>query len=467
MYERKQYADREKSCHICDKPLPAFSCSPGRTQFYCNTPECRRAHYQKVCHRTIGENEVPCSRPGCTGFAPAGEYHPRTKHFFCSEECRKKSAWFLSVPWSNCDWCTKPIRRANRTDLKHRFCSPKCTHLFRSERVIRERAGSYFELLTEYIDSYASYHYRHPYGARNALSYFFQFLLEEKITDIGQVTPRVITRFMAWEGRRGTIPNKYLSFVSTFFDWMISEDRRQHANPVISKIHRYRTPERLPRPYSEEEMADIWKLLEERGNNRLRLAAAIGEEAGLRASEVCNLRVQDIDLKTQKVHVGLPNKTMSEGTSHFHEKTKKYFALWMADRDPNCGHDFLLHNTRGRRCTQNTLQLEFRRVLCTWERKGGKYTKKANDTGLEHFSFHRLRHVMASRMVAGGADMAAIMAQGRWGTSTAACGYTRVSSEQSTRAYNETMERLKQKRSTPLKRTTSFGAYRDRPQPSA
>jgi integrase len=318
--------------------------------------------------------------------------------------------------------------------------------------------------LTEYINSYASYHYRHPYGARNALSYFFKFLLEENITDIGLVTPRVITRFMAWEARRGTIPNKYLGFVSTFFDWLISENRRQHANPVISKIHRYRTPERLPRPYSDAEMAEIWKLLEERGNNRLRLAAAIGEEAGLRASEVCNIRVEDIDLKTQRVHVGLPNKTMTEGTSHFHEKTKKYFGLWMSERDPNCGHEFLLHNTKGRRCTQNTLHLEFRRVLCIWERKGGNYTKKANETGLEDFSFHRLRHVMASRLVAGGADMAAVMAQGRWATSTAACGYARVSSEQSTRAYNETMERLKKQRSTPIKRTTSFGVYRDRPQ---
>jgi integrase/recombinase XerC len=461
MYTRKHYAAGEKACHICGTALPAFSCWAGRTNFYCNTPECRKAHYQRVCHLTIGENEKPCSRPGCTGFAPAGEHHPRTKHFFCSAECKKKSIWFLSVPWSSCDWCGGPIRRPKRSQLKHRFCSAKCTHLFRSDGIIRDRAGSYFPLLTEYIDSFVQFHYRNSYGARNALSYLFQFLLEEKITDISQVTPRTITRFMAWEGRRGGISNKYISFASTFFDWMIAEGRREHANPVISKIHHCRTPERLPRPYSDEEMAEIEGLLEERGNNRVRLAFYIGLEAGLRISEVCRLRTGDVDLTKQTIFVGIPNKTMSEGTSHFHLKTRKYFELWMAERNPNCGHDFLLHNSLGRPCNQNSLQLEFRRVLCVWERKGGKTPKKANDTGLDDFHFHRLRHRMASSMVAGGADMAAVMGQGRWATATAACGYIRVSSEQSCRSYNEAMERSKTKRHIPQKRTSGFGVYRD------
>src|SRR5215469_2986989 len=266
MYKRKHYEAGEKTCYICGKSLPAFSAWPGRTHFYCDAPECRRAHYQRVCHLIIGENEKPCGRPGCTSFAPAGEYHPRTKHFFCSAECRKKSIWFLSIPWSKCNWCGADIRRPKRSHLMHRFCSAKCNHLFRCEAIIRERAGSYIPLLTEYIESFARIHYRKTYGVRNALSYFFQFLREENVTDTNQVTPRTITRFMAWEGRRGTIPNKYLSFVSTFFDWMIGEDRRKHANPVVPKIHRHKTPERLPRPYSEEEMAVIWQILDERGN---------------------------------------------------------------------------------------------------------------------------------------------------------------------------------------------------------
>ncbi|PSH02814.1 MAG: hypothetical protein CXZ00_15565 [Acidobacteria bacterium] len=138
---------------------------------------------------------------------------------------------------------------------------------------------------------------------------------------------------------------------------------------------------------------------------------AIGEETGLRLGEVCNLRVQDINLEMQTVLVGLPNKTMRERTALFHEKTRKYFEAWMAERDPNCGHDFLLHNNRGGRCTQTTIHLEFRRVLCIWERTG---KTKANDTGLDTFNFHRLRHTMASRLVNGGADAAAIMSQGGW-----------------------------------------------------
>ena len=464
MYKRKHYEAGEKSCEVCGKELPAFDCWPGRTHFYCDTSECRREVQKRTRIRTISAYEKPCSRPGCTGFAPAGNYEPTRLRFYCSEEECEKKSWFLEVRITTCTWCGKEIHRPKRPNVTNNFCCPEHHHLFRSEHLISERAGIYFPLLTEYVDGFVSAHYRKPYGARNALSYFFQFLTAEKVDDIKLVSPKLITRFIASELRRGGIPTKYVSFVSTFFDWMIAEDRFDHANPVVPRIHHAKTPKHLPRPYSEEEMTEIWRLLDERGNNRVRLAMAIGEETGLRIGEVVNLRVQDVNLQKQTVFVQLPNKSMNERSAHFHEKTRKYFAAWMAERNPNCGHDLLLHNTRGGKCTQVSLQLEFRRVLCIWERKD---RVKANDTGLDTFSFHRLRHTMASRLVSGGADAAAVMSQGGWATASAMFGYARVEPDRACRSYNEAMERARTESLAPRQRTKGFRVYREREKDAA
>jgi integrase len=211
-------------------------------------------------------------------------------------------------------------------------------------------------------------------------------------------------------------------------------------------------------------MTEIWQLLYERGTNKECLMISLGEETGLRGGEVANIRVQDIDLVKQTVFVRLPNKAMVERTALFGEKTKKYLEAWMAERNPNCGHDYLLHNSRGNPMKQSTFILVLRRVLCIWEREG---KIKANETGLASFSFHRLRHTMASRMVRGGADCAAIMSQGGWATSEAMMGYAQPDPDRARRSYNAAMDEARSQAHTPKQRTTGFRVYRQREKESA
>src|SRR5439155_11358734 len=66
--------------------------------------------------------------------------------------------------------------------------------------------------------------------------------------------------------------------------------------------------------------------------------------------------------------------------------------LWLKERDPNCGHDHLLHNTRGRPATVPRLQVRLKSILL----RQSQY--RINPWGLESFSFHRLRHFMASSL---------------------------------------------------------------------
>ena len=53
--------------------------------------------------------------------------------------------------------------------------------------------------------------------------------------------------------------------------------------------------DRNPRPYTQEEVRQVWQILQERGDALAQLAVAIGEEAGLQIGEVANLRLGDVN----------------------------------------------------------------------------------------------------------------------------------------------------------------------------
>ncbi|MDG7000166.1 MAG: hypothetical protein JRN15_13755, partial [Nitrososphaerota archaeon] len=81
-----------------------------------------------------------------------------------------------------------------------------------------------------------------------------------------QVTPKTITRFMAWGGENGRAAAQGdVTYISTFMKWLIVEGRREAANPVIPEMHYARKHFREPRPFEEDQMTFIWKLLEQRG----------------------------------------------------------------------------------------------------------------------------------------------------------------------------------------------------------
>jgi integrase/recombinase XerC len=449
------FAAGEKRCEICKKDLPAFTCRRQRKHFYCHKYACRSEVRKRTCFQVVAPKTRRCAGPKCTNFAPGGKYDPRQRSFYCSDRClRRHRNRGQTLVTCGLPGCGKQFYRRIRSRVKNHFCCYDHIHKYRSARVIKERAGHFMPLLEEYIQTYARIHYRKEYGTRNALSYFFQFLNERGIRDVNDVTPKTITGFVAWESDRGITCPHNITFVSTFFNWLIDEERRSHANPVVPRIHRVKRPKLLPRPYSEQEIAQIWSLLEKRGNNRLRLAQAIAEEAGLRAGEICNIRLSDVDLKKQTIFVRLPNKGNEERTAMFHERTKKYLAVWLKERNKNCGHDHLLHNTLGRPLSQNVLQLEFARVLCKKVRG-----KTVNQEGLDRFSLHRSRHTMATRMAAGGADANAIMRQGGWRSASAMCGYTQISNDRAVSSYNQAMERAAQNRNAPRMKSTNFKAF--------
>jgi integrase len=317
-----------------------------------------------------------------------------------------------------------------------------------------KRCGVFQPLITEYLDGFAKYHYRSQRYVQSALVCFCEFLIDEGISDMELVTPKTITHFLAWGAKNGRSTNEHVSYVSTFMKWLVVEERRKAANPVVPDMHYAPPRRRQPRPFEEDQMQFIWKLLDERGTSLTRLVMALGEEGGIRLGEMTRIRLQDVDMVKQRIFIVLPNKGSRERYTFFHDKTSKYLKEWLAVRKPDCGHDLLLHNTLGGPSTVDTIH----NAMCSVLLKQAKKGNTVHEEGMDSWSTHRLRHTMASRLTSNGANASTVMAAGGWVTAQAMAGYARVNDTAARRGYDEAMERVRSKKPE-SRRSLSFSEY--------
>jgi integrase len=223
---------------------------------------------------------------------------------------------------------------------------------------------------------------------------FLEFLNTRGFSTIRAVTANTITGFLEWCQSRGIDRSQLrdtLGSISVFLDWAAMAGRYKGMNPIQPRMHGLVKPERVPRPLRDQALARIWRTLDQRGTLQQKLAVALGEEAGLRISEVCNLRMSDIDLQGRRIFVRVPDKTDSERRACFHRKTRRLLREWLSKRDPGCGHDFLFLNALKRPLNADRLANQLRHVLA-----GGKPASpdRRQVGASDYFMFHRLRHYL-------------------------------------------------------------------------
>jgi len=282
-------------------------------------------------------------------------------------------------------------------------------------------------------------------GVRCNLCAFFHYLRGRRIRKLSKVTPSVITAFLAdLRKTRRKSAGKVAGNVSLLFDWLIVSGKLKTSNPVIRRFHSEKRITRLPRPYAKQEMALIRSLIEAGGDPALTLAVAIGEEAGLRISEVCNLRLDDVDIEGQSLFIRLPNKTNTERFAPFHNKTRDAYIEWLSHR-PAVGHDFLFTGRSGAPLRKWTLRTVLNRLLCGTDK-------------LDSFSFHRLRHTAASRVYPA-MDALSVMSTFGWKSEQVMQGYTRLLPESLRESYMSAMDQVERETLEGSARTESLEAY--------
>lgn len=440
-------------CEVCGEAVPDFEKWRGRIVL-CNKAECleKARKVGKGGRQAVEPNQLKCAWPDCNNFVPAGLYWPTARGLTCSKRCYQHSKRKYEQLTCANPKCARPYRGLS---VKGRltFCGPECRDDYAREQVAN-RCGIFRPTYDEFI-VFARQNVRYLKSVTSGLSLFLYYLTEIGIASLDEVEPATITAFLEW-GERTKRPAVWNAIwpVSSFFRWLYRTGRRKQANPVDTKFHRRKKVKRLPRPYSEEEMAYIWELLDKRGSTMIKAAVAIGEESGLRISEIANLRVSDVDLEHQRLFVRVPNKAMTEAYVPFHDKTVKWVGAWLDERDPNLGHDHLFINTYGGPATKPSLH---HAIACTLCKTHNGY--QVNEDGLTSWSNHRLRHTMASRLVEGGADAAAVMAVGRWACEASMLGYAQVSEQKKSTSYREAMMRARENRKKAPRTSSSFRRY--------
>lgn len=388
---------------------------------------------------------APCEGPGCTNIIPAGYYAPQRSRSFCSTACANRdfSTRYLI---GTCLHCGGSIRGRKDQEGVKKFCSNEHKLAYETERVLGP-TDSFRPLIEEYLSAGAPNMYRQGTlpTVRVSLAKFFRYVVRaEKLSQLESIGPAVVTKFIAHERERGLTSRNFVGHLSTFFGWLIAEQRFNRPNPVVPRIHNQRGAPTSARPYSDRDLAAVWEAVENTGNLQLMLAFAIGEECGLRIGEVGNLRLGDFDSAAQTLFVRLPTKNMRTRTVPYHDKVKKYLKLWLADRDPDCSTDHVFHN--------HALHCHKGSHFNAWFRNALKrYPEPASA-----FKFHRLRHTWATRLMNNGMELAVLKELGGWESWNSMQKYIRVLPSTIRTQYESAYRNLQERATSDQEETISL-----------
>ncbi len=134
--------------------------------------------------------------------------------------------------------------------------------------------------------------------------------------------------------------------------------------------------------------SEIEKVLESVQNPKHRTLLALAYGAGLRVSEVIDLKVKDVDLPELVIHIKQA-KGQKDRITVFPEKLRAPVQNLIAGKGPS---DFVFSSERGGKLTTRTAQKVFEKAL-----------DKAGI--LKHATFHSLRHSFATHLLENGVDV--------------------------------------------------------------
>lgn len=270
------------------------------------------------------------------------------------------------------------------------------------------------------------------------LNELYQFLESSGSTDVSDVTYQDMRYYLAFLNEQQYRPasiSRKLSSARSFFNYLVLEEILD-SHP-LDLIHYQAKEQRLPEFFYEEE---INKLIETayqmETDTRLRDAAIIEllYSSGLRVSELCDLKVSQINVAVQLIRViGKGNK---ERIVPLGDKAlaviKQYQSTWRKEHHVDASVHQLFINEKG----QPLKPAQIRQIL-----------EQINTaTGLNATIYpHKIRHTFATHLLNNGADLRSVQEMlGHENLSTTQI-YTHLSSDKMRQAYLSAHPRAKRK----------------------
>lgn len=201
----------------------------------------------------------------------------------------------------------------------------------------------------------------------------------------------------------------YTTCLSVWFKWLVLVDRRID-NPML-KLGRVKTPERVPRPISDD---DVPKLLTTRMWSSTRVMILLALLAGLRVHEIAKVRGEDIDLGSRVLWVKGKGRKLRQLPLH-------PLLVEMASEMPERGWWFPMRGHEG----EHVLSKSVSDII-------GRTMRRAGVPG----SAHCLRHWYATSLLDDGADIRVVQELMRHKSLATTQIYTKVSTERQREAID-------------------------------
>ncbi len=203
------------------------------------------------------------------------------------------------------------------------------------------------------------------------------------------ITPQLIRRFLMWESTthsRKTARHSYIT-LNVFFKCLEMDEIRPDS--PMRKVERPKVPERIIPSFSNEQVAALLKTAD-KSTPREKALIYLMMDTGARASEVCGIRVSQVDFASRTAIV--IRKGNKEDTLYFSVGTARAIQLYIAQHDLD-DDDHLFYCDRGGPLNRASLAKVVTR-LC----------RRAGIQGVRT-SPHTLRHTYATQAIKSGMDV--------------------------------------------------------------
>lgn len=228
---------------------------------------------------------------------------------------------------------------------------------------------------------------------------FILFMSEQSISSLDAVeysdVRLYLTKLFHLKLSRKSVARK-ISSLRSFYKFLLRE--KQLTKNPFTQVSIPKAEKRLPDFFYEEELAILFQACDDKEpiGQRNRAILELLYATGIRVSECCNIRLQDIDmdLSTLLVHgKGKKDRYVPFG-SFAHEALEKYISCGRNEilTHNNKQHDYLLVNFRGGPLTTRGLRTVLNSIV-----------EKSTLNGKIHP--HKLRHSFATHLLNNGADM--------------------------------------------------------------
>jgi site-specific recombinase XerD len=218
-----------------------------------------------------------------------------------------------------------------------------------------------------------------------SLTLFLSFLHQLGKTHLEQIQRQDIEAFVEHEQDRGLKPNSVrtrLCAVYAFVRFLI--EKKIVGYELMERKMKLKLPDQLPRAMDAQ---DLSRLLSAIDNIRDRAMILLLLRTGMRISELLNTKVDDVDIRQQKILIYLSDKTSVGRVVYYSEDAQQALLAWLKIHDSSKKRLFYGQGKGSQSLCYGAARMMF-----------NKYLHKA---GLQYSSYtlHCLRHTFATDLL--------------------------------------------------------------------